>query len=540
MGESQNHPIAAVVDAAPDLGARLCVPTASGEEAETVAMLIDSVRSWAERSIDSAAIDEAAHVDRSIYRSAAELGLFGLTIPSQYGGAGFSLSAAARITEEIATFDRSVATGIGLHCGLGLRGLIAFGSDDLKQEYLPRLATGERIAAFAATEPDAGSHIAGIKTTGRWDEAKDQLTVNGSKIWVTNGGIADVYTILAKTPGLAGARRGYSILLLDRGMPGLEVGAEEHKLGIKGSSTTTLAFDDLVVSTDRVLGEPSKGLDQMQEILAWGRTLMTAGALGTARAAYEQAVRWVLERRQFGKPIAAFGIVREKMALMRARLYAVESLVRMTTLLQSAYGSDIIWESSVAKVFATESSWLVIDDALQVHGGAGYIEETGIARILRDSRITRIFEGANEVLRFHISAASLGMAAELAALPVLRVPEQLADEAARFDRLAKRTADGIRDLRDRFGLRLAEHQLLMGKSADAIIGLFTLLAVLLRTSGELERGDGNEQALRVGRYAATLLEREAEASLAALERIGEEALVVELTDAEYERVRSRS
>jgi len=539
MTDLTKNPIAAVLAEAPAMGARLCVPAIDDDEAESVSMLIDSVRSWAERTIDSAAIDAAADVDPSVYRSAAELGLFGLTTPESYGGAGFSLSAAARLTEEVATFDRSVATSIGLHCGLGLRGLIHFGSEELKHKYLPGLATGERIAAFAATESDAGSHIAGIKTTAKWDEGKDELTINGSKIWVTNGGIADVFTILCKTPGLAGARRGYSLLLLDKDMPGLEVGAEEHKLGIKGSSTTTLAFDDLVVGTDRVIGEPAKGLDLMNEILAWGRTLMTAGCLGSARAAYDQATRWVLDRRQFGKPVGTFGIVREKIATMRARLYAIESLVRMTTLLQSTYGSNIIWESSIAKVFASESTWQITDDALQVHGGAGFIEETGIARILRDCRITRIFEGANEVLRFHIAAASLGMAADLAALPQLSIDERLADEAARFDDLAKRTGAAITSLRERFGIRMPEHQMLMGKSADAIIGVFTLLAVLLRTHGELERGDDGEQALRLAQYASAMLIRQTEVALAAVERGDEESLVRELSEAEYERTRAR-
>ncbi len=541
MTDLANHPFAAVLAEAPAIGARLCLPAVDADEADSVAMLIDSVRSWAERTIDSAAIDAAAEVPAEVYRSAADLGLFGLTVPEPYGGAGFSLSATARLTEEVATFDRSVATSIGLHCGLGLRGLIHYGSERLKSTYLPPLATGTKIAAFAATEPDAGSHIAGLKTTATWDEARDQLTVNGSKLWVTNGGIADVYTILCKTPGLGGARRGYSILLLDAGMTGLEVGAEEHKLGIKGSSTTTLAFDDLVIGTDRVIGEPSRGLDQMNEILAWGRTLMTAGCLGSARAAYEQAARWVLERRQFGKPIGSFGIVREKVATMRARLYAVESLVRLTTLLQSAYGSDIVWESSVAKVFASESTWQITDDSLQVHGGAGFIEETGVARILRDCRITRIFEGANEVLRFHIAAASLGLADELTHLTELPVDKRLASEAAYFGELARRTGSAIAGLRERFGVRVPEHQMLLGKSADAIIGIYTLLAVLLRTHGELELArDGDGQTLRLGQYASALLARQTEEALAAVERGDEEDLVRAVSEAEYQRARARA
>ncbi|MFC1609766.1 acyl-CoA dehydrogenase family protein, partial [Myxococcota bacterium] len=370
MTETRTDPFSVVLEQATAIAERLPRPALDADEAESVDMMVESVRAWAERNIDSAAIDEAADVDPTVYQSAAELGLFGLTVPEPHGGAGFSLSAAARIIEEVATFDRSVATSIGLHCGLGLRGLIHFGSAELKERYLPSLATGERIAAFAATEPDAGSHIAGVKTVAKWD-GNTGLMVNGSKCFVTNGAIADVFTILAKTPGLGGARRGYSLLLMTKAMPGIDVGAEEHKLGIRGSSTTTLSFDDVEVDTSQVIGEPSKGLDLMNEVLAWGRTLMSAGCLGSAREAYNRAAAYVLDRRQFGKPIGAFGLVREKVATMRARLYATESLVRLTTLLQSAYDSDIIWESSIAKVFASESTWQITDDALQVHGGAG-------------------------------------------------------------------------------------------------------------------------------------------------------------------------
>ncbi len=530
MSQTAN-PFALLAAHAPTLTRRLATPAVDEDEAEAVRLLLDAVRTWAARNLDSAKTDREARVDPRIYRSAAELGLFGLTIPSAYGGAGFSLSAAARIVEELAIFDRSVATGIGLHCGLGLRGLIRFGSEALRERFLPPLARGDSIAAFAATESEAGSHIAGVKTTGTWDGG-DLLSLSGGKIYVTNGGIADLFTILARTPNLGGARRGYSILLLDREMKGLAVGAEEHKLGIRGSSTTTLAFDEVAVPVSRVIGEPGKGLDQMNEILAWGRTLMTAGCLGTARAAFTQAAAFVRERRQFGKPIGDFGLVRQKVAEMRATLLACESLVRLTTMLQSSFGSDIIWESSVAKVFASEAVWRITDTALQLHGGAGYIEETGVARLLRDCRITRIFEGANEVLRFHVAAALLGLAAELetGAPPQLSDCPPLASWAAAAAERQRRLGGVLAELRGTFGVRVAEHQILLGHAADAAIGLFTLWAVLLGAAGELSARPSGADHLPLAELAAAQELQSVDRALTAATRADDEARLLAVAD----------
>jgi len=542
MATSACDPLSPILEQASAIAVQLARPAKDDEEAQNVEMMLDSVRTWASRHLDSAKTDANACIAPEIYETAAELGLFGLTIPEEYGGAGFSLSAAARITEEIATFDRSVATAIGLHCGLGLRGLVHFGSDELKKKYLPGLAAGKPIAAFAATEPEAGSHIAGIKTTGTWDNGTG-LSVTGEKCYVTNGGIAGLYTILAKTPGLGGARRGYSLLLLTRDMNGITIGAEEHKLGIKGSSTTTVNFDAVAVDTSHVIGEPGKGLDLMNEVLAWGRTLMSAGCLGTARHAYKLASTYVLDRHQFGKPIGSFGLVRQKIAEMRAALFITESVVRLTTLRQSAYGSDIIWESSIAKVLASENAWRLSDDAIQVHGGAGFIEDTGVPRILRDGRITRIFEGANEVLRFHIAAASLGFGAQFSRLSSLtaKLDPRLSKDAERFDGFAHELGKMIDELKTKYGIRVAEHQMLLGQAADGVIGVFALLATLLKAHGELavaKSPDVADDVLKRTQLASAMLSRDIEGALAGARRPDEEELVNAVSEAEYGRVRA--
>lgn len=502
------------------------------EEEGALELLLQSVHTWAGRSLDALEIDRRGELGAEVYRSAGRLGLFGLTVPQPHGGAGLSLTATSRVIEELATFDRSAATAIGLHCGLGLRGLVEFGAPGLQRAHLPELASGQAIAAFAATEPDAGSHIAGVRTVAQWDGGTT-LTLSGSKCYVTNGGVASVYTVLARTPELGGARRGYSLLLVKRGLPGLSVGVEERKLGLRGTSTTTLSFDDVRLDTSCVIGPPGQGLRLMGQVLSWGRLLMASGCVGSARTALERAARYVALRRQFGRPLAEFGLVREKVAAMRASLYEAESVVRLTTLLHDLLQLDVSWPSAVAKVIASERAWEIADSALQLHGGAGYLEDTGVALILRDCRITRIFEGANDVLRYQ-SALELvtaredeGSRAELAPA----VHPELAPLAEQFDRARRRLSRVAMELRQRFGVRLAEHQLLLGRVSDAANALFGMLAVLLRASGELQGPDGStgsESPVDLATYLVARLSRTADAGLDSALRVEEEALVTRL------------
>ncbi|MDF1563304.1 MAG: acyl-CoA dehydrogenase family protein [Deltaproteobacteria bacterium] len=542
MGTETVHAFERIHEDHAALAEALNLVGATAEEAESVSMLVDPVRRWANDTLDAAAIEEAHAISPQIRASAAEMGLYGLTIPEKFGGAGFSLVGSGRIIEEIARVDRSVAVSIGLHNGLGLRGMIAYASDDLQAKFLEQMATGELIGAFAATEPGAGSHIAGVKTTGVMDEEDPTLlTVNGEKVYVTNGGFADVFTVLARTPGLGGARRGYSLLFLEKTMEGLEVGREEDKLGIRASSTTGLTFEDLRVSTDRVIGEPGKGLDLMNCILAWGRTLMSAGALGGAKTAYEMAMSHALTRRQFGKPIAEFGQVREKLARMRARIYAMESLVRLTGLLQARHGSDVIWTSTATKIFCSDGAVEIADEAIQIHGGAGFIEEVGVARILRDCRITQIFEGANEVLRFHLAAGALPFAGTEAGAIAGLLPEALKAQGERWDALQARTRTLLSSMAKKYGPRIMEHQLRLAGVADAFTALVALEASLLRAGHALKTASGEEarELTELVTYLTALLAREAEAGLASAEDEAFETAANALSSTEIESARAR-
>ncbi len=381
---------------APEFGGPPGVVDADATEASTVEVLLRSIDAFCERHVDARAIDARAHVDRSLLDGLAELGLFGLSIPESHGGFGLSLGAVGDVVAGLARHDRAIATSVGLHLGLGTRGLVAFGGAALQDAWLPALAAGASIAAFATTEAGAGSDLAAIRTRGT--EEGGGLRLDGEKIFVTNGGIADVFTITAATPGLGGRRRGHSLVLLAR-EDGLVTGPEEHKLGLRGSSTTTLHIDGVHVGMDRILGTPGDGMGHLAHVLAWGRAVMAAGCRGTARAALHATDTHVATRRQFGRTLASMDVVRAQLAAMHARDYAMGALVRHASAQRDPTVLAVL--SGSAKVFATEITWGIVDRALQLHGGVGYIEETGIALLLRDSRITRIFEGANDVLRVH-------------------------------------------------------------------------------------------------------------------------------------------
>ncbi len=363
---------------------------------------VDEVHRFCRREIDSKAIESQATIPQRIFDGLAELGLFGLTLPNSHGGSELPLGQACRIIEAIAMYDRSVAVTLGLHLGLGTHGLVAFGSQLQRDRYLPSLATGKTIAAFSTTESSAGSDLSALQTVARVEG--NGLSISGRKIFVTNGRYAQLFTLAVSTPGLGGAERGQSLVLIQRDDAGFEVEAEEHKLGLKASSTTGLLLDGVQVSVDRILGEPGRGSAMLGPILAWGRTLMSAGCCGAAAAALQATMAHVETRKQFGRSLSALPVVQESLALMQAKTLAMRSLVADV----AGEPDDVLASRSLAaKVFCSEAAWDVVDTAIQLHGGLGFIEDTGLARILRDLRVTRIFEGANDVLLTHLGTHEL-------------------------------------------------------------------------------------------------------------------------------------
>ncbi|NMB76612.1 MAG: hypothetical protein GYA21_15970, partial [Myxococcales bacterium] len=504
------------------------------EEAETVQALERSVERFSQRLVDPARIDAEARIDPGVLSAAKELGLFGMTIPQEFGGAGLSMKAACRVMRCLGRQDASVGVSIGLHNGLGLRGLIHLGTPEQKQKYLPDLAAGRKIACFSATEAGAGSEIAAIRASAVEDG--DGFVLSGEKIYVTNGGFADLATVPARTPGLGGSRRGLTLFLVPLDLPGVSRGREEHKLGIKGSSTCTLHFDEVRLPRSAILGEVSRGLDHLAHILEWGRTLMAAGCIGLMQNAWEKTLFQVTNRKQFGRVIGEFGMVREKLAAMRSRLHALESAMRLSTALDEEGSEGIPQESLVLKLACTEWAFAAADEAVQLHGGSGFIEETGVARLLRDVRITRIFEGANEVLRFHLASAAFAWDAEALSHSRLAplVDDTLRPEAERFDGLLQALAAALAAQKKTFGIKVFVRQMAQRRIASATTALYLSLCVLARAQGEMAAGSADDALLDLTRLVLGELAATAQVELSSFDE-ARDALASRIAARECER-----
>ncbi|HEY0882577.1 MAG TPA: acyl-CoA dehydrogenase family protein, partial [Archangium sp.] len=348
--------------------------------------------------------DAKGEMPDSFLEEMRQFGLFSLLIPEAHGGMAMSTTAYSRTLQELASWDGSVAVTVGAHSSIGMRGLLLFGTDEQKARWCPKLATGEMIAAFCLTEPGAGSDAASIKTTAVLDG--DHYVLNGSKLWITNGGIAQFYTVFAKTGGQA--ERGHmTAFIVTRDMEGVSTGPHEDKMGLRASNTTTVVLDNVRVPKDHVLGEVGKGFKVAMKILNSGRTGLGGGAVGAMKKMISLATKQAKERVQFGKPIAEFGLVKQKLGNMIVDCYATESAVNMVNHFIDSGQEEYAVEAAITKVFASEAMWRTIDEALQIAGGNGFMREFPYERALRDARINRIFEGTNDILRLFISLTAM-------------------------------------------------------------------------------------------------------------------------------------
>ena len=383
-------------------------PEMKRAEKETLAEVLASVRRLVSgREKDFREWDRSGEMPSSFVDELRSFGLFGLVIPEAYGGLGFGSAAYSRVLQEVAQYDSSVALTIGAHSSIGMRGLLLFGTDAQKERFLPELASGQRIAAFCLTEPGAGSDAAAVRTTARRDG--DDWILNGEKIWITNGGMADFFTVFAKTPEVKTGehKAAMTAFLVTRDMPGVSTGAHEDKMGIRASSTTTVTFSDVRVPRDHVLGELGQGFKAAMRILNAGRTGLGGGSVGGMKKLIALASRQAKDRHQFGRAIAEFGMVQEKVGLMVVDCFAAESVVSMVAGLIDQGYEDYAVEAAISKVFSTEALWRTADEALQIAGGSGYMRELPYERAIRDSRINRIFEGTNEILRLFIALTAM-------------------------------------------------------------------------------------------------------------------------------------
>ena len=372
---------------------------------QEVRLLCDEVRRFIRDEVDprSRWIEEHDAMPEDVLQKAREMGLFGLTIPEEYGGSGLDLAGKCAIEEEMGKTNYGFATVIGNHTGISTTGIVALGNAKQKAKFLPRMATGEWIGSFALTEPQAGSDPAALRTTAQ--KKGDRYILNGEKIFITNAGLAHVFTVMAVTDRSKGIK-GISAFVVERDFPGFSVGRNELKMGMHGCSTAPLAFSDCEVPAENLLGAEGMGYVQALKTLTAGRVTVSARCVGMMDHLIGRCVEYMKLRTQGGRKLAEYQGLQWMLADMAVARDAARLLSQraIDTILRGERGT---MEASTAKLFATEALAKVADCAVQIHGGMGYMRETGIETVYRDARIVRIYEGTSEIQRNIIAAQLL-------------------------------------------------------------------------------------------------------------------------------------
>ena len=375
------------------------------ELSEEQSLIRDTVREFAESEIGPSAAqrDEEERFDRSLmFDSLAELGLTGIVFPEEYGGAGADYLSYAIAVEELSRVCASTGVTLSAHLSLGANPIYLFGTESQKQQFLVPLATGEKMGAFGLTEPSAGSDAGSTKTTAVRDG--DDWLLNGSKIFITNGGEAEIYVVLARTDKDAKKHHGISAFIVEKGTEGFSFGKKEQKLGIRSSPTMEIVFENCRIPADNLLGEEGQGFKVAMKTLDGGRIGIGSQAIGIAQGALEQAVAYAKERKQFDKPIAAFQGISFQLADMATQIEAARLMVYNAAYRASA-GLSYSQASAMAKLMASETAMKVATQAVQILGGYGYSREFPVERMMRDAKITEIYEGTSEIQRLVIGTA---------------------------------------------------------------------------------------------------------------------------------------
>lgn len=450
-----------------------------------------------------------------LLKQAGELGLLGTDVPEEYGGLDLDKISSALLAEKMAR-SGGFSISHGAHVGIGSLPIVLFGNEDQKQKYLPSLATGEKLAAYALTEPGSGSDALGAKTTAKLNDAGTHYILNGEKQWITNAGFADVFVVYAKVEG-----EKFTAFIVEREFPGVSTGAEEKKMGIKSSSTRTLILEDAEVPIENVLGEIGRGHVIAFNILNIGRYKLGVGAVGGSKTAFEITVKYANQRKQFKQPISSFNLTKEKLGTLASEIYATESSVyrtvglfdeRMSKLSPKAAkdGKEIAKsiaeyaiECSLNKVFATETLDHVVDEGVQIHGGYGFMQEYDIERAYRDSRINRIFEGTNEINRLLVPNTFIRKAFK-GELPLFEkaqglqeelmmfMPEIPGEEALELQKYLVKNAKMIALMAaglaiQKYGTELEHEQEVLVNFADIVSLVYAMESAVLRTEKAISK-----------------------------------------------------
>ncbi len=486
-----------------------------------------------------------------LLKKAGELGLLGADVPEEFGGLGLDKISSAIITEKFARAG-SFSLSYGAHVGIGSLPIVLFGNQEQKETYLPGLASGETIAAYALTEPGSGSDALGAKTTALLNEAGTHYVLNGEKQWITNSAFADVFVVYAKIDG-----EHFSAFIVEKDFPGVKTGPEEKKMGIKGSSTRTLILEDAQVPKENLLGEAGRGHVIAFNILNIGRYKLAVGTIGASKRVIQLSAEYANQRKQFKTPISQFSLIGEKAANMSAKLYAMESAVYRTVgLFEQRMGllseeeqkdgkqiaqsiAEYAIECSLCKVLGSETLDYIVDEGVQIHGGYGFMQEYEVERAYRDSRINRIFEGTNEINRLLVPGTFLkkAMKGELPLLQkaqtlqeelMMMMPEEPGDQPLDQEKYllvhAKKIALMVAGMATmKYGKALEKEQEILVNIADIVNEMFAAESAILRTEKAIATSGSEKNAQKLAytqiftQEAFLKIEANAKESLIAME-----------------------
>jgi acyl-CoA dehydrogenase family protein 9 len=502
-------------------------PELPASDRESLSLILDTFRAFAAAHIDVQKHDHDGRFPEEVRQGFHELGLMGLNIPEAYGGFGASAVVFNRVFGEIGATDPSLAVYFGAHQSIGCKGIVLFGTEEQKQRYLPRCATGELVAAFCLTEAGSGSDAQAMKATAVPSADGTHYVLNGAKIWISNAGYAGLLTVFAKVPveEKGKVKERVTAFIVEAASAGVSLGKLEDKMGIKASDTRAIFFEHVVVPAENRLGEVGQGFKIALEVLNSGRLGLAAGSARGIRRIMNEAVTYARQREQFGRPIASFEMVKRKIAIAAAECYAADAAWMLTAAMVDHGGVDFSLETAACKVYASEAAYRAANEALQIAGGIGYSKEFPYERAVRDSRIMLIFEGTNEILRALIALMGLQQPGErLKALgAALQDPirslgaigSYLAGRATStlnrpdFTRVhklleeeAELVADQVYDLARaveralrKHGKKIVDRQYVQERLANAAMDIYLATATLSRATAAIERAGADAEAV---------------------------------------------
>jgi acyl-CoA dehydrogenase family member 9 len=500
---------------------------------------LTELRRFLDAKLDPAEIDRQAEIPREVIDGLGRVGVLGMTAPKEFGGRGFSQMANCQILEEIGSRCASTSVFVNAHHSIGIRALLLFGTHEQKQRWLPKLVTGEQLAAFALTEKEAGSDAANVQMQARPSEDGSHFILNGEKRYITNAAIAQVLTVMARTPVPGSNKTAVTAFLVTPDMPGFEMlEARMPKMGIRGTATGRFALRDVRVPKENILGPMGKGLKVALTVLDFGRTTFGACCTGAAKTCLRLAVEHANARKQFNKTLGNFHLVKKKIARMAADAYAMDAMTTVTASLIDRGLEDYMIETAMLKVFTTERLWSAINDAFQIHGGSAYFVDLPLERMLRDARINQIGEGSNEVLTSFIALVGMrgpgmefkeiydtmlkpsrglgkawtaGMSRLGSAVRIPDVPvnsAELRSLANQLGRLIWRFNLAVNRALITYREPILDMQLVQERIADAAMDLFASTCVLSRWDAEMQFARRNGESASQTKSAADLFLRQ--------------------------------